>query len=134
MSRRCARSWLAVAIPVSDKVLAGAAGPAQYDGGGAIGRQRRQPGPVGAQGVGEHEGVEPVVLVPGRFVAAAQVLDLVPGDHDHRDTDLEQRGDDRAVWALGGYAGAVVKECVCVMARNVATRSAVRYRWPPGPP
>ena len=50
----------------------------------AVAGQRPQPGPVGAQRVGQHVGVEPVVLVAGRAVAAAQVLDLVRGDHEHR--------------------------------------------------
>ena len=36
--------------------------------------QRAQPSPVGAQRVGQHERVEPVVLVTGRAVPAAQVL------------------------------------------------------------
>ena len=49
----------------------------------AVGDQGPQPGPVGAQGVGQHVGVEPVVLVSGRAVAAAKVLDLVRADHDH---------------------------------------------------
>ena len=62
---------------VFDQVLAGTAGTAQGDGGLGVGDQRSEPGPVGAQGVGQHVGVEPVVLVAGRAVAAAQVLDLV---------------------------------------------------------
>ena len=67
---------------------------------GAVGDQRPQPGPVGAQGVGQHERVEPVVLVAGRAVAAAQVLDLVRADHHHGDPGVEQGVDDRAVGAL----------------------------------
>ena len=82
---------------VADQVLAGPAGAAQRDGGRAVGDQRAQPGPVGAQGVGQHERVEPVVLVAGRAVAAAQVLDLVRADHHHGDPGLEQGVDDRAV-------------------------------------
>ena len=81
--RRCARSWLASRDPVADQVLAGAAGAAQRDGGRGVGDQWAQPGAVGAQGVGQHVGVEPVVLVAGRAVAAAQVLDLVGADHHH---------------------------------------------------
>ena len=49
--------------PVADQVLAGAAGLAQREGGRAVGDQRPQPGPVGAQHVGEHVGVEAVILV-----------------------------------------------------------------------
>ena len=87
---------------VVDQVLAGAAGAAQRDGGVGVGYQRPQPGPVGAQGVGEHEGVEPVVLVAGRAVAAAQVLDLVRGDHHHGQPGVEQGVDDGAVGAFDG--------------------------------
>ena len=86
--------------PVGDEVFAGAAGLAQGDGGRGVGQQRVQPGSVGAQGVGEHEGVEPVVLVAGRAVAAAQVLDLVGADHHDRDTGVEQGVHDRPVRAF----------------------------------
>ena len=51
----------------------------------AVGDQRAQPGTVGTQGVGEYIGVEPVVLVAGRTVASAQVLELVRADHHHGD-------------------------------------------------
>ena len=64
---------------VSDQVLAGAAGATQGDRVGGVGFEPAQPGAVGAQGVGEDEGVEPVVFVAGRAVAAAEVLDLVRG-------------------------------------------------------
>ena len=64
----------------------GGLGPCGRGRSGARRRWRRcrgsgeQPGAVGAQGVGQHERVEPVVLVPGRAVAAAQVVDLVGAD------------------------------------------------------
>src|SRR5512132_1597156 len=38
--------------------------------------------PVGAQRVGEHLGVEPVVFVAGRAIAAAERFDLAARDHD----------------------------------------------------
>jgi hypothetical protein len=87
---------------VGDEVFAGSAGAAQRDGGLAIGGERTQPSPVGAQGVGEYERVESVVLVAGRAVAPAQVLDLVRADHDDRQTGLEQRVDDRPVGTFDG--------------------------------
>ena len=91
---------------VADEVLAGAAGAAQRNGRGGVRGQGRQPGPVGAQRVGQDERVEPVVLVPGRPVAATQVLDLVRADHHHRDPRAEQDVDDRAVGALDrGFPG-----------------------------
>ena len=75
----------------------------QRDGGRAIGGQRSQPDAVGAQRVGQHEGVEPVVFVAGRAVAAAQVLDLVGADDDHGDPGVEQRVDHRPVGAFDGH-------------------------------
>ena len=87
---------------VGDEVLAGAAGLAQRDGGRGVGQQRVQPGAVGAQGVGQHEGIEAVVLVAGRAVAAAQVLDLVGVDHDHGDSGVEQGVHHGAVGAFDG--------------------------------
>jgi hypothetical protein len=61
------------------------------------GSRRRSRGPVGAQGVGQHEGVEAVVLVAGRAVPAAQVLDLVGADHHHGQLGLQQGVDHRPV-------------------------------------
>jgi hypothetical protein len=49
--------------PVGDEILAGAAGLPQRDGRRAVRDQRREPGPVGAQRVGQDERVEPLVLV-----------------------------------------------------------------------
>jgi transposase-like protein len=55
-----------VMVKVRDgQVLAGPAGLAQRDGGRAVRGQRPQPGPVGAQHVGQHECVEPVVFITG---------------------------------------------------------------------
>ena len=64
---------------------------------GVSGTSGPQPGSVGAQGVGQHVGIEPVVLVARRSVAAAQVLQLVRADHDHRGGGrVEQSPDDPA--------------------------------------
>ena len=70
--------------PGVHQVLAGPHRHPQGDGRFAVAGQRPQPGPVGAQHIGQHVGVERVVLVAGRSVPAAQVLQLVRGDHDHR--------------------------------------------------
>ena len=86
--------------PVGDEVFAGAAGLAQGGRGSGVGQQRVQPRAVGAQGIGEHERVEPVVFVAGRAVAAAQVLDLVGADHHDGDTGVEQGVDHRPVGAF----------------------------------
>jgi hypothetical protein len=85
---------------MGDEVFAGAAGVAQGDGGRGVGQQRVQPCSVGAQGVGKHERVEPVVFVAGRAVASAQVLDLVGADHHDRDTGVEQGVHHRPVRAF----------------------------------
>src|SRR5690606_30867012 len=68
---------------VLDQFAAGPDGGAQGLGGFAVVGQRPQPGAVGAQGVGQDVGVEPVVLVAGRAVTAAQILEPVGTDHDH---------------------------------------------------
>jgi len=47
-----------------------------------------------------NERVEPVVLVPGWAVTAAQAPDLVRGDHQHGQTGRQQRVDDRPVRTL----------------------------------
>ena len=96
---------------VADQVLAGSAGPAQADRGRGVGGQGCQPGPVGAQRVGQDVGVEAVVLVAGRAVPAAQVLDLVRADHHHGDPRAEQGIHDRPVGPLdGGFPGVVAGE------------------------
>ena len=68
--RRWARSWLASATRWATRSLRARQVARSADGGGAVWDQRPQPGPVGAQRVGEDEGVEPVVLVARRAVAA----------------------------------------------------------------
>ncbi|CCC45954.1 putative uncharacterized protein mb3249c [Mycobacterium canettii CIPT 140010059] len=88
--------------PVPDQVFASATGPAQGGRGRGVGQQWTQPGPVGAQRVGEHERVEAVVLVAGRAVTAAQILQLVRADHHHREPGLEQGVHHRAVRAFDG--------------------------------
>jgi hypothetical protein len=85
---------------VVDEVFAGPARASQRQRGVAVRDQRAQPGPVGAQCVGENEGVESVVFVAGRAVASAQVLDLVRADDHHCDAGLEQRLDDRSIGAF----------------------------------
>ena len=86
--------------PGGDQVLAGAHRHPQRDRGLAVPGQRPQPGSVGAQHVGQDVGVERVVLVAGRAVAAAQVLQLLRCDHHHREVGVEQRLDHRPVRAL----------------------------------
>jgi hypothetical protein len=104
---------------VSDQVFAGPAGTAQRDGGVGVGDQRPEPGAVGAQGVGQHERVEPVVLVSRRSVAAAQVLDLVRGDHYDSQGRAEQGVDDRPVGSLDGdLADAVLAQHVDELAQT----------------
>jgi hypothetical protein len=91
--------------PVAHQVLAGPAGLPQRGGGWAVGDQRPQPGPVGAQDVGEHVGVEPVVLVARRPVPGPQVLHLPRGDHHHGHTCLQQGIHDRPIAALDRSLG-----------------------------
>ena len=88
---------------VSDELFAGSAARPQRHGGRAIGDQRSQPDAVGAQRVGQHVGVEPVVFVAGRAVAATQVLQLVGADHHHGDPRVQQHVHDRAVGAFDGH-------------------------------
>jgi hypothetical protein len=70
---------------------------------GVSGISVRSRGAVGAQRVGQHEGVEPVVLVPGGAVAAAQAVHLVRADHHHRQPGREQGVDHQAVAAFDGH-------------------------------
>jgi len=85
---------------VGDEVFADPAGAAQRHGVGVVGGQRCEAGAVGAQGVGEHVGVEAVVFVAGRPVPAREVFDLVRADHHHRGPRLQQGVDDRSVGAF----------------------------------
>src|SRR5690625_2123223 len=87
---------------VLDQFTTGADGGAQRLGCLAVVGQRSQPSPVGAQGVGQDVGVEPVVLVAGRTVAAAQVLEPVRADHHDSHVGVEQGVDDRSVAAFDG--------------------------------
>jgi hypothetical protein len=89
--------------PVGNEILSGAAGLPQRDGRRAVRDQRPEPSPVGAQRIGQDEGVESVVLVAGRPVPAAQVLDLVRADHHHGEIRVEQCLDDGAVRPFDGY-------------------------------
>jgi len=88
---------------VADEVFAGTAGRSQRGGGRAVGSQRSQPGAVGAQGIGQHERVESVVLLTGRAVPAAQVFQLVRADDDNGDPGVEQSVDHRPVGAFDGH-------------------------------
>jgi len=87
---------------VGDQVLASPAGGPQGHGSRAVGHQRAQPRPVGAEGVGEDEGAEAVVLVAGRAVAGAEVLELVGADHDDGQAGLEEALHDRTVGPFDG--------------------------------
>ena len=86
--------------PVADQVPAGAHGLPQRGGGRGVDQQRAQSAPVGAHHIGQDVGVEPVVLVPGRAVAAAQVLDLAGWDDQDDQPGLAQGVHDRAVGAF----------------------------------
>ena len=86
--------------PVRDQILAGPHRGAQRGRRGRVRDQRPQPGPVGAQRVGQHERIEPVVLGPGRPVPRPQVLHLPGGDHHHGQARGQQRLDERAVAPL----------------------------------
>jgi hypothetical protein len=91
--------------PVTHQILAGPAGLAQRGRGRAVGDQRPQPGPVGAQHVREHVGVEPVVLVARRPVAGPQVFDLPRGDHHHGHPRRQQGVHNRPIAALDRHLG-----------------------------
>lgn len=96
--------------PVGEQVLPGSHHQAEHDRGRGVGDQRTETGAVGAQGVGEDEGVEPVVLVPGSAVAAAQAVDLVGADHHDRHAGAQECVDNLSVAAFDGHlpdAGAV---------------------------
>ena len=76
---------------VPDPVLASPAGTTHRVGGPGAGHQGPQPGSDGAQGgslgargVGQDEGVQPVVRAPSQSVTVAQAHGLVRVDHNHR--------------------------------------------------
>jgi hypothetical protein len=85
---------------VSDQVLASSTRRPQSHRGRAIGAERLEPSPVGAQCVSKDEGVEAVVLVARRAVAGAEVLQLVGTDDDDSQRGLEQDVDDWTVRPL----------------------------------
>ena len=89
--------------PVPDQVLAGTHQCSQRLRVRPVEGQRVQPAPVGAHHIGQHERVEPVVLVPRRPVTAPQDHNLRRRDHEHRQTRRQQRGDQRPVTALDAY-------------------------------
>jgi hypothetical protein len=88
--------------PMSDEVTAGSTHGAQRRRGLGVRDQGPQPGAVGPQRVGQHKGVEPIVLVAGRPVAAAQVLQLVGADHHHGYPRPQQGIDHRPVRTFNG--------------------------------
>jgi hypothetical protein len=88
--------------PMMDQILASANRRTQRDRGWTVRGQGAQSQPVGAQRVGQHKRVEPVVLVARLAVAAAQVLQLVGADHYHRHPGREHDLDDLPVAALDG--------------------------------
>ena len=91
-----------------DQVTAGADSGAQRQRGRGGAGQRGETATVGTDHVGQHVGVEPVVLVAGRSVTRAQILDLVRADHQHGKPGLKQRLYHRTVAAFDpdfGHAG-----------------------------
>jgi len=76
---------------------------AQRGGGFGVDQQWTQPAVVGAHHVGQHVGVEPVVGVAGRPVAAAQVLQLARWEDVDDQPGRAQHVNDRAVGALDAY-------------------------------
>ena len=97
---RCSRNWLATATRWATRSLRARQVARNCDGSRG---QRSQPGAVGAQGVGQHERVESVVLVAGRAVAAAQVFQLVRADDHHGDPGVEQGVNHRPIGAFDGH-------------------------------
>ncbi len=93
---------------VVDQVLAGAASAAQRVRGGAVRCERPQPGAIGTQRVSEHECVEAIVLIAGRTVSAAQILDLIGTDHHDRQAASKQGIDHRSIGAFDGDLGDTV--------------------------
>ena len=88
--------------PMNDQVFAGPAGRTQRRSRRTVGDQGAQSGPVGAQRIGKHKGVEPVVFVARRAVTATQILELVGTDHHHGDARIQQRVDQ---WSVGAFDG-----------------------------
>jgi hypothetical protein len=89
---------------VGDEVFAGAAQLPQGEGGIGVTQQRGQPAPVGAHRVGQHVGVEPVVLVARRAITPPQGFDLRRGYDVDGDASGPQRVDDRPVRALNAHS------------------------------
>ena len=85
---------------VLDQVPAGTYRGSQRLRGWTRAGQGSQAPSVGADHVGQHVGVEPVVLVPRRAVARAQVLDLYGCDDQHRQSGGQQCVDDGTVGAF----------------------------------
>ena len=91
--------------PVGDQIPAGGHGVAQRGGGCGVDDQGPQPSVVGAHDVGQDVGVELVVFVSGRAVAAPQILDLVGRDHVNDQPGGAHRVDYWAVRAFDAYSG-----------------------------
>ena len=94
---RWARSWLAAATRWVTRSLRTRVAERSAIVAGLIAGHRSQPASVGADHVGQHVGVEPVVLVPGRPVPRPQVLHLPWRDHEHGQPARQQRRDHRAI-------------------------------------
>jgi len=57
---------------------------------------------VGAQGIGQYEGVAAVILGTGRRVAIAKAVQLLWVDGEYGETMFEESFHDGAVWDLDG--------------------------------
>ena len=104
---RWARSWLATATRWATRSRRARTVWRSAVVAGGVDQQRAQSAPVGADHVGQDVGIEPVVVVPGRPVAAAQVLQLAGWDDVDDQPGCAQRVDDRAVGAFDPDLGHV---------------------------
>jgi hypothetical protein len=92
--------------------------------------QRPQPGLVGADDIGQDEGVEAVVLVPGRPVAAAEVDQLAGWDDVDSQASGQQRLHDRPVGSFDAdRADAGLAQAGRTSVRSPAAVWAMLNRW-----
>src|ERR1700694_4942428 len=73
----------------------------ELHGGRWVGDQRTESSAVGAQGIGQDERVEPVVLVAGGAVPAAKAVHLVGADHPLLDVCAAESADELAQPGIG---------------------------------
>ncbi len=99
-SCRWARSWLARLTRVATRSLRARTVIRSVTVAGLPGVSGRSRCRSRAQRVGANVGVKLVVFVPGRPVAATQILQLPGRDHEHREPGLDQRVDYRTVRPL----------------------------------